>query len=198
MTPYVTFWVPEHVGGSGVLATVAAGLFVSWNGPLLIPAATRLQGIFFWDLLVYLLEGFVFLLTGLQARMLLERTHAFALRDVVLAVLRHHGGGDCGPVYLGVPGNLCAALAQRSRWLAATPLHRGSLPFVIGFVGIRGVVSLAAALAIPLATAAGAPFPDRDLILAITFGVILDYAGRARIAAAEHHPLARISPRQCG
>ena len=47
MTPYVAFWVPEHLGGSGVLATVATGLFVSWNGPLLIPAATRLQGIFF-------------------------------------------------------------------------------------------------------------------------------------------------------
>jgi len=74
MTPYVTFWVPEHVGGSGVLATMAAGLFVSWNGPLLIPAATRLQGIFFWDLIVYLLEGFDFLLTGLQAQTLLERT----------------------------------------------------------------------------------------------------------------------------
>jgi Na+/H+ antiporter len=87
MTPYVAFWMPEHVGGSGVLATVAAGLFVSWNGPLLIPAATRLQGIFFWDLIVYLLEGFVFLLTGLQARTLLERAHTFGLRDLVLAVL---------------------------------------------------------------------------------------------------------------
>ena len=61
MTPYVAFWVPEHLGGSGVLATVATGLFVSWNGPLLIPAATRLQGIFFWDLVIYFLEGFVFL-----------------------------------------------------------------------------------------------------------------------------------------
>ena len=159
MTPYVTFWVPEHVGGSGVLATVAAGLFVSWNGPLLIPAATRLQGIFFWDLIVYLLEGFVFLLTGLQARMLLERTHAFALRDLVLAVLVTTVGGDCGTVYLGVPGNLCAALAQPIAGSPGSPLRPGSLPFVIGFVGIRGVVSLAAALAIPLATAAGAPFP---------------------------------------
>ena len=56
------------------LATVAAGLFVSWNGPLLIPAATRLQGIFFWDLLVYLLEGFVFLVTGMQMRTLLDET----------------------------------------------------------------------------------------------------------------------------
>src|SRR3954468_13044399 len=87
MTPYVAYWVPEHFGGSGVLATVACGLYVSWTGPLLIPAATRLQGIFFWDLIIYLLEGFVFLLTGLQARTLLERTQTFALRDLVLAVL---------------------------------------------------------------------------------------------------------------
>jgi len=65
LTPYVAFLLPQQLGGSGVLATVAAGLFVSWNGPLLIPAATRLQGIFFWDLLVYLLEGFVFLVTGM-------------------------------------------------------------------------------------------------------------------------------------
>ena len=70
-----------------MLATVAAGLFVSWNGPLLIPAATRLQGIFFWDLIVYWLEGFVFLVTGLQARTLLEQTEPFLLRDLVLAVL---------------------------------------------------------------------------------------------------------------
>jgi monovalent cation/hydrogen antiporter len=48
LTPYAAFLLPAHLGGSGVLATIAAGLFVSWNGPLLIPAATRLQGIFFW------------------------------------------------------------------------------------------------------------------------------------------------------
>ena len=68
ITPYVAYWIPEHFGGSGVLATVACGLYMSWNGPLLISSATRLQGIFFWDLVIYLIEGFVFLLTGLQAR----------------------------------------------------------------------------------------------------------------------------------
>ena len=77
MTPYLAFWVPAHLGGSGVLATVACGLYVSWNGPLLIPSATRLQGIFFWDLIVYLIEGLVFLVTGLQARTLIEQTHRF-------------------------------------------------------------------------------------------------------------------------
>ena len=77
MTPYLAYWIPEHLGGSGVLATVAAGLYVSWNGPRLIPAATRLQGIFFWDLIIYLIEGFVFLITGLQARTLIEKAHDF-------------------------------------------------------------------------------------------------------------------------
>src|SRR6202142_2706477 len=57
MTPYLAFWVPAHFGGSGVLATVACGLYVSWIGPRLIGSATRLQGIFFWDLIVYLIEG---------------------------------------------------------------------------------------------------------------------------------------------
>ena len=85
MTPYLAFWVPAHLGGSGVLATVACGLYVSWNGPLLIPSATRLQGIFFWDLIVYLIEGLVFLVTGLQARTLIEQAHAFSLRELAIA-----------------------------------------------------------------------------------------------------------------
>ena len=85
MTPYLAFWVPEHLGGSGVLATVACGLYVSWNGPLLIPSATRLQGIFFWDLIVYLIEGLVFLVTGLQARTLIEQTQRFSLHELLVA-----------------------------------------------------------------------------------------------------------------
>ncbi len=68
LTPFVAFWPPEHLGGSGVLATVTAGLYVSWNGLNIISAATRLQGIFFWEVLMYLIDGLVFLITGLQAR----------------------------------------------------------------------------------------------------------------------------------
>src|SRR5882762_4598555 len=86
MTPYLAYWVPEHLGGSGVLATVATGLYVSWNGPLLIPSATRLQGIFFWDLIIYVIEGFVFLLTGLQARTLIERAPSLAIRELAIAI----------------------------------------------------------------------------------------------------------------
>ena len=87
MTPYIAFLVPANLGGSGVLATVAAGLFVSWNGPLLIPAATRLQGIFFWDLIIYYLEGFIFLVTGMETRDLIDRTNAVSLRELSLGLL---------------------------------------------------------------------------------------------------------------
>src|SRR5436190_399690 len=86
MTPYLAYWVPEHFGGSGVLATVATGLYVSWNGPLLISSATRLQGVFFWDLIIYVIEGFVFLITGLQARTVIERATTFSLRELAVAI----------------------------------------------------------------------------------------------------------------
>src|ERR1051326_5458354 len=85
MTPYLAYWVPEHLGGSGVLATVACGLYVSWVGPRLISSATRLQGIFFWDLVVYLVEGLVFLLTGSQARALFDQVQAFSIRELAVA-----------------------------------------------------------------------------------------------------------------
>ena len=172
LTPYLAFLVPQQLGGSGVLATVAAGLFVSWNGPLLIPAATRLQGIFFWDLLVYFLEGFVFLVTGMQTRTLLDRMDAELLHGLALTIL-------VTVVVVIVTRFICVyPAAYLPRWLSPSLARRDPVPpwrwiFFLGFVGVRGVVSLAAALAIPLTTAAGAPFPDRDLILFVTFGVIV-------------------------
>ena len=72
LMPFAAFWIPESLGGSGVLATVTCGLFVSWNGPRYISPATRLQGYFVWDLVVYLVESIVFLLTGLQARIVAD------------------------------------------------------------------------------------------------------------------------------
>jgi len=172
LTPYAAFLVPQHLGGSGVLATVATGLYVSWNGPLLIPAATRLQGIFFWDLVIYLLEGLVFLVTGMQMRTLLDRDDGIFFRDLAVAI----------PLVVVV---LIAArfiwtypAAYLPRWLNPALARRDPTPswqflFLLAFVGVRGVVSLAAALAIPFTTMAGAPFPGRDLILFITFGVIV-------------------------
>jgi CPA1 family monovalent cation:H+ antiporter len=172
MTPYAAFLAPAHLGGSGVLATVVTGLYVSWNGPLLIPAATRLQGIFFWDLLVYLLEGLIFLVTGLQIRTLLDRPDIFPLHTSLLAVLLTL------VVIVAARFLWVYPAAYLPRWLSPAVARRDPLPpwqwlFFLAFVGVRGVVSLAAALAIPLTIASGAPFPDRDLILFITFGIIV-------------------------
>src|ERR1700730_2297945 len=85
ITPYVAYWLPEHFGGSGRISTVACGLYMSWNGPLWISSATPLQGIFFWDLVIYLIEGLLFLLTGFQMRLLFEKSKAFPLDDILIA-----------------------------------------------------------------------------------------------------------------
>jgi Na+/H+ antiporter len=172
MTPYLAFWVPAHLGGSGVLATVACGLYVSWTGPRLIPFATRLQGIFFWDLIVYLIEGLVFLVTGLQVRTLLEQVHTFTIHDLVIAT--------AWTTLIAIAARFIWVFPATyfPRWLSRRlrkrdPSPPWQAPFFLAFTGIRGVVSLAVALAIPYTILNGQPFPHRDLILFVTFGVII-------------------------
>ncbi len=171
LTPFAAFWVPEDLGGSGVLATVVAGLYVSWNGPRFISPATRLQGFFVWDLATYLIEGVIFLLTGLQARMIAgtldldqwERL-GFEAGMVCLAVILVRFIWVFAATWL--PRLLWPPLARRD------PAPPWRWTFLIGFTGIRGVVSLAAALSIPL-TAGAQPFPARGFLLLVTFAVIL-------------------------
>ncbi len=172
LTPFVAYWPPEHLGGSGVLATVTAGLYISWNGLRLISADTRLQGIFFWDFFIYLTEGMVFLITGLQARALTVGLKSYSKADLAVSALT-----ICLVVIVArfvwmypatyLPRWLSRAIARRD------PAPPWQWPFALAFTGIRGMVSLAAALAIPLETDAGLPFPHRDLILVLTFAVIL-------------------------
>jgi CPA1 family monovalent cation:H+ antiporter len=139
---------------------------------LLIPAATRVQGIFFWDLIVYLLDGIVFLVTGLQIRTLLDRTSMVELQDSTLAVLL------AVVVVIAARFVWVYPTAYITRWLSPSLTRRDPVPpwnllFTLAFVGVRGVVSLAAALAIPLTTQSGTLFPYRDLILFVAFGVII-------------------------
>jgi len=171
ITPYLAYWVPEHLGGSGVLATVACGLYVSWNGPLWISSATRLQGIFFWNLVIYLIEGLLFLLTGFEMRILYEKSKEFPLNEILLATALVAGIVIVARfvwVYPAtyLPRVLSSALRRRD------PSPPWQWVFILSFAGIRGAVSLAAALALPFALASGEPFPNRDLILFISFGVI--------------------------
>ena len=170
LTPYAAYWPPEQLGGSGVLATVAAGLYISWNGLRLISAATRLQGVFFWDFLVYLIEGLVFLITGLQIRAVISAIAAYSISSLAMAA------AVVSVVVIAARFAWVYPSAHISRLIPVVrrrdPLPSWQWLFALGFTGIRGVVSLAAALAIPYVTADGSPFPDRDLILFLTFCVI--------------------------
>jgi monovalent cation/hydrogen antiporter len=170
ITPYVAYWVPAHFGGSGVIATVACGLYMSWNGPLWISAATRLQGIFFWDLVIFLIEGMLFLLTGFQMRSLLEKSKAFPLHDILLATALVTVMIVIARFAWVFPAIYLPRLIKRVRERDPSPPWQWA--FVLAFIGVRGAVSLAAALAIPFALPDGASFPYRDLILFVTFGVI--------------------------
>jgi CPA1 family monovalent cation:H+ antiporter len=170
LTPFAAFWPPHFLGGSGVLAAVTAGLYTSWNGPRLIPGATRLQGFFVWGLAVYLVEGIVFFLTGLQFRVVMEAPDAgewsrmigaAAMTVVVVIVVRF--------VWVFTASYLPSVWRRRS---PARTKPTWQETFLVGFTGIRGVVSLVAALSVP-EMAGAEPFPDRELILFVTFGVIL-------------------------
>ncbi|MGB6176981.1 MAG: Na+/H+ antiporter [Methylocella sp.] len=172
LTPFLAYWPPEHLGGSGVLATVTAGLYISWNGLRLISAATRLQGIFFWDFLIYLIEGMVFLITGLQARTLIDRIGNDSIPELAISA------AIVSAVVIVARFVWVYPATYFPRWLfppikRRDPSPPWQAPFVLAFTGVRGIVSLAAALAIPFATANGQPFPGRDLILFLTFSVIL-------------------------
>ena len=171
ITPYIAYWVPEHLGGSGVIATVACGLYMSWNGPLLISSATRLQGIFFWDLVIYLIEGLLFLLTGFQMRLLYEKSKAFPLDDILLATALVAAIIIVARFAWVYPATYLPRLLSK-RLRARDPSPPWQWVFILAFTGVRGAVSLAAALALPFALPSGEAFPYRDLILFVAFGVI--------------------------
>ena len=172
LTPFLAYWPPVQLGGSGVLATVTAGLYISWNGPEWISAATRLQGVFFWGLLIYLIEGMVFLITGLQARTLLGGIAHTSVSELALAALL---------VTLTVIVTRFLWMFPATylpRWISPSlrrrdPAPPWQWPFVLGFTGVRGIVSVAAALAIPLTTQDGQPFPHRAVVMFLVFVVIL-------------------------
>jgi monovalent cation/hydrogen antiporter len=172
LTPFLAYWPPQQIGGSGVLATVTAGLYISWNGLRLISAATRLQGIFFWDFLNYLIEGMVFLVTGLQARSVIAGIRGYSVSELATSAAL------VSAVVIAARFVWMYPATYLPRWLVPAirrndPSPPWQWPFALASAGVRGIVSLAAALAIPLVTEGGQPFPQRDLILFLTFSVIL-------------------------
>lgn len=174
LIPYVVYVIADNVLGiSGILAVVAYGLYGSWRATNLFSAAsTRLQSYSFWQVLVFLLEVLLFVLLGQQLPSILANMGEYSLLEVLLYAALVYG------VLVGV--RLLSFLAEPYLHPVIDSILRTEYPrtswrerLVMSWSGMRGAVSLAAALAIPFATAAGDPFPGRDLILFLTFAVIL-------------------------
>ncbi|HKN95166.1 MAG TPA: Na+/H+ antiporter, partial [Thermoleophilaceae bacterium] len=160
LSGYAAFIPAQAAGVSGVLAAVTTGIYMGFRGPTIISPRTRLQGFFVWDILDFLLNAALFVLIGLQLRAVLDRLggysvstlagYAAAVSAVVIATRF---------VWMFTMPYLIRALdrrpSQRARRVGA------ALRVVIAWSGMRGAVSLAAALALPLNTHAGEPFPDR-------------------------------------
>jgi monovalent cation/hydrogen antiporter len=172
LSGYAAFIPADLVGASGVLAVVTAGLLVGWHAPVLISPQTRLESNAMWRILIFLLNATLFMLIGLQL-------------PVILDGVANQSAGEL----LGYAALVCATvIGTRLVWsftvvyiiraLDRRPeqrLRRTSwrMRLISSWAGMRGAVSLAAALALPLETDAGVPLPDRDLILFITFALIL-------------------------
>lgn len=172
MTPYAAYLPAEALGVSGVLATVTTGIYVSRRSPVLFAPDLRLHATAVWDVLIFVLNGLTFVLIGLQLPELWQGVATESPAVVALLTV-----ATCLIVVV-----VRLAWIYPSAWfprlLSRRLRERDPLPpwgqlTVIGWAGMRGVVSLAAALALPLTTRDGAPFPKRELIIFTTFCVIL-------------------------
>ena len=173
IVPYAAYLAGEAVKASGVIAVVACGLLVSRKSSHLFSAGVRLQAIAVWDALEFLLNGFVFVLIGLQL-------------PYVVAGIR-----GIGKFHLIVEALVFSAIlillrmiwmypASKAAWFIRTRVQHqmhdcppGNQIFVVGWTGMRGVVALAAANSLPLTLTDGSPFPQRSYIIFLTFSVIL-------------------------
>jgi Na+/H+ antiporter len=171
LTGYAAFVPADAVGASGVLAAVAAGIYMGIRGPQILSARTRLQGYFVWDILDFIINAILFVLIGLQLRAAVDGLSGYSAGTLAVYALAISGvvAGTRIAWFFTVP-YLIRALDrrpdQRARRVGAA--NR----FVVAWSGMRGAVSLAVALALPLTTDTGADFPKRDLIIFLTFAVI--------------------------
>jgi CPA1 family monovalent cation:H+ antiporter len=171
VTGYAAYLPAERLEVSGVLAAVTAGLFVGWRAPELASPTTRLLAFSFWEILVYLLNAVLFLLVGLQLQPILEQVTGRSVATLLgLAALISAVVIAVRFVWSFTVPYLVRALDRRPSQVARRVGARQRL--ISSWSGMRGAVSLAAALALPLETNSGQPFPERELILFVTFGVI--------------------------
>jgi Na+/H+ antiporter len=172
LTGYFAYIPAELLGVSAVIAAVTVGIYMGWHTPELTTAEVRLMGDSAWEIVTFTLNALLFTLIGLQLPGIIDELGAYSASDLILwsvavwlAVVLARWLWVYPAAWL--PRRLSRRIRERD------PMPAGSALALISWSGMRGGVSLAAALAIPLTTEAGEPFPGRDLILFLTFMVIV-------------------------
>ncbi|HMD02925.1 MAG TPA: Na+/H+ antiporter, partial [Candidatus Baltobacteraceae bacterium] len=169
IAPYAAYLAAEALHVSGVLSTVTAGIVASRMSSKLFNSESRLVAYSVWSLLIFLLNGLVFLLIGLELRVIV-RDPSFALRELWIGLVI-----SLLVIVLRIVWVFPATYVPRLIWKRINEVEgvpSWKYVFIIAWSGMRGVVSLAAALALPLRDTAGNPFPGRNAILFVTFCVI--------------------------
>jgi CPA1 family monovalent cation:H+ antiporter len=172
MTGYFAFIPASAAGASGVLAVVTAGVYLGWRTPELTSVQTRLQGAGVWEILTFVINALLFALVGLQLSRILDALTGTSSTELIKDALLVTGAVVVTrlvsvPIFTYVPRWAFRRVRERD------PYPPFSQPLVISWAGMRGAVSLAAALAVPLTTDAGRAFAERDLIVFLAFCVIL-------------------------
>ncbi|MSO77043.1 MAG: Na+/H+ antiporter [Alphaproteobacteria bacterium] len=169
--PFVAYFVAEAAGVSGVLAVVTAGLVRGWQVPEIFSARSRMQAYGVWEVVVFLVNSIVFILIGMQLEDVLDGLHPYAMGDLMA------NAAIVVMVAIGVRFAWVFAGARLVRRIPVIGIRDPMPPWqhltMLSWCGMRGIVSLAAALAVPYWTDAGETFPHRDLIIFLTFSVIL-------------------------
>ena len=173
IAPFSMYLIAEQLHASGVLAVVSGGLFLSYRSHDFLSSASRIRTVTVWESFCFLLNGIVFMLIGLDLPEIVSGLGDTNISTaigygvavtIVLILVRIFAGYAAVITTLVMKHFITVADAQSPGW---------QTPMIIGWTGMRGVVSLAAALSIPLTLSDGTPFPQRNLILFITFVVIL-------------------------
>jgi Na+/H+ antiporter len=173
LVPYATYLAAEAIHTSGVLAVVACGLYLSHKSSHFYSPNVRIQVWAVWDAFTFVLNGLVFVLIGLQLPFVLEGIREYSLRQLIL-----YGGLFSALVIVlrllwMFPGAKIAYFIRNHLMHQNVPTPNAKQTFIVGWTGMRGVVALAAAISLPEQLADGRDFPYRNLIIFLTFSVIL-------------------------
>jgi Na+/H+ antiporter len=172
LAPYFAWVLGELAHASAVLACVAGGVYLRQHFSEVVAPATRIQGRAVWDLLVFVLNGVIFILIGLQLGALREAVPSGRLGSlIIIGTLVSVTAILVRLVWVPLAAVLPRLVSPSLR--ARDPMPPWSYVFIVAWTGMRGIVTLAAALALPVTTAAGTPFPFRAEIILISFSVIL-------------------------